>query len=196
MSSSEPPEQRLTAAEAVAQIRGMSGADWARAFSLARLRAAGLVGWTSEALLSEALVKLSSGERVWRRGVPPVVTLSLVMRSIASNIRKKEKNGPIDQYAAVDVDNDEPDDDEAPRGAVAVDNRTPYDIVEGRSQLACVEKLADGDEDVQLVLEAWADGLRGKDAAAELGFDMKRYDAARKRLNNRLEPMANARKES
>jgi len=37
-----------------------------------------------------------------------------------------------------------------------------------------------------LVVLAWADGLRGAEAREELGWDEKRYDAARNRLQRRL----------
>lgn len=186
MSSSEPLDTALTVDEVEAQIRAMSGADWARAFSLARLCAVGLDGWTSESLLAEALVKLRSAVRVWRRGVHPLVTLKVAMRSIASNLRKQQKNAPIDRYTTVDVGAGQSSDDGDPDGVVARDDRTPYHIVEKRSQLVFLENLVKGDEDVQLVLEAWADGLRGNEATQALGFDMKRYDAARNRLNRHL----------
>ena len=63
------------------------------------------------------------------------------------------------------------------------------------SVAACeaIEKLVADDEDAQMVLMAWSEGIRGKAAAEDLGFDMKRYDAARKRLERKLEPIANLR---
>jgi len=193
MSSTEPPDSRLSLAEVEVEFRSFSGADWKRALSLARFCAAGLSDWTAETLVAEALVKLQSGERVWKRGVPPLVTLKTVMRSIASNNRKKARNGPIDQHATIDVGAGETD-DASPPGIQAQDTRTPEEIVDERSQLRHIETLVEGDEDAQMVLMAWADGLRGKEAAQELGFDMNRYEAARKRLNTRLASAATLRK--
>lgn len=193
MPLTEPPSDRLSHAEVDSQLRAMSGADWARALSLARMRAAGLTDWTGETLLAEALVKLLEGDRVWQPGVPPLVTLKVVMHSIASNIRKKEANAPIDQFLTVEVGAGDSNEDDMPQGVPAVDCRTPEQIVDARSQLAAIEKLVAGDEDAEMILMAWSEGLRGKQAAEDLGFDMKRYDAARQRLLRRLEAVASVR---
>lgn len=194
MPPSEPPDSRLSPTEVDAQLRGLSGADWERARSLARFCAAGLTGWTPDNLLAEALVKLQSGERVWRPGVHPLVTLKTAMRSIASNNRKKEARGPIDHNVAVN-NGYSTDENVASLSVQGEDAVTPEDIADGRSQLAYIEDLMVGsDEDVQMVLMAWVDKLRGKEAAEELGFDMHRYEAARKRLLTRLKPAAELRK--
>lgn len=193
MTSYEQPSSHLSLIEVESAFRELSGADWKRAQSLARLCVVGLNDWTPETLLAEALVKLTSGERAWKRGVHPLVTLKTAMRSIASNNRKKAKNGPIDQYATVDVGAGESDEDVSP-GIQPEDARTPEEIVDERSQLKYIETLVADDEDAQMVLMVWADGLRGKEAAQELGFEMNRYEAARKRLLTRLSPAAALRK--
>lgn len=198
MSSTTTSVDRLSLEEVDATFRAMSPADWARALSLARLGAAGLIGWTEQTLLAEALVKLQSGERVWRRGVPPLVTLKVAMRSIASNEWKKAKAAPIDRFAVVDVGaGADPDahaeNGDTSEGVSALDDRSPDQIVDSRSQLAAIETLVADDEDAAMVLMAWSEGLRGQEAAAELGFDMKRYNAARKRLERKLKPIANLR---
>lgn len=186
---------RLSVAEIEAEFRNFSGVDWKRALNLARMRSVGLPNWTAETLLGEALQKLLSGERTWKRGVPPLVTLTTIMRSIASNERKKEKNGPIDAYSSVDVGAGESGDGEDSSDLVQpLDSRDPADIVDARSQLTYIEKLVVGDKDAEEVLAAWSIGLRGKEAAEELGFDMNRYEAARKRLIDKLRPAAALRK--
>lgn len=185
MSRTGPTESRLTLEEVEAELHNLSGAQWKAALSLARLCAVGLSDLTSDDLLSEAVLKLRSGERVWQRGVHALVTLKMAMRSIASNARKKAVHAPIDQYATVDVGAGEGDGD-TPIGVPAVEPRTPEQIVEARSELEYIASLVAGDEDVEEVATAWALGLRGEAAAQELGFDMKRYDAARKRLLNKL----------
>lgn len=185
MSRSEPTNGPLTTDEVKEALDRLSGAQWKAASNFARLCALGLSDMTGDDLLREAVVKLLSGERVWQHGVPALVALKMIMRSIASNERKKALNGPIDQYAAVDVGAGEVEED-APPGVRAIDPRTPAAIVEARSELACIESLVAGDEDVEQVVTAWALGLRGQEAAEELGFDAKRYDAARKRLLTKL----------
>lgn len=185
MSRSEPTNGPLTPEEVKEALDRLSGAQWKAASSLARLCALGLSDLTPDDLLTEAVVKLLSGERVWQRGVEALVALKMIMRSIASNARKKAINGPIDQYATVDLGAGEVEED-APPGVPAIEPRTPAKIVEARSELQYIESLVAGDGDVEQVATAWALGLRGQEAAEELGFDAKRYDAARKRLLAKL----------
>jgi hypothetical protein len=193
MSSPPPADDCLSLAEVDAALRALSPADWERALRLARFRAGGLADWTGESLLSEALAKLLAGERVWRRGVSALQTLKNVLHSLASNDRKKQTGAPIDRFATVDVGAGGTEDEDHMPGVIAVDDRSPESIVDGRSQLVAIEKLVADDEDAQMVLMAWSEGIRGKAAAEDLGFDMKRYDAARKRLERKLEPIANLR---
>lgn len=193
MSSPPPADDSLSLAEVDAALRALPPADWERALRLARFRAGGLADWTGESLLSEALAKLLAGERVWRRGVSALKTLKNVLHSLASNDRKKQTGAPIDRFATVDVGAGGTEDEDHMPGVIAVDDRSPESIVDGRSQLVAIEKLVADDEDAQMVLMAWSEGIRGKAAAEDLGFDMKRYDAARKRLERKLEPIANLR---
>lgn len=193
MGTTERPD-RLSTAEVEEEFRGFSGAEWKRALSLARMAVAGLPDWTPETLLGEALQKLLSGERTWKRGVAPLVTLKTILRSIASNERKREKNGPIDAHCSVDVGAGESTDDEGPASVQPEDSLDPLTIVDARSQLAYIEKLVAGDKDAEEVLAAWSIGLRGKEAAVELGYEMNRYEAARKRLTDKLRPAASLRK--
>ncbi|MBL0726619.1 hypothetical protein [Piscinibacter sp. HJYY11] len=194
MTSPPPPDDCLSPAEVDAVLRALSPADWERALRLARFRASGLTDWTPESLLAEALAKLLAGERVWKRGVSALQTLKNVLHSLASNDRKKQKGAPIDRFATVDVGAGEEDGEDRVPGVAAVDDRSPERIMDGRSQLAAIEKLVADDEDAQMVLLAWSEGIRGKAAADDLGFDPKRYDAARQRLMRKLEPIANLRK--
>lgn len=193
MSSPPPADDSLSLAEVDAALRALLPADWERALRLARFRAGGLADWTGESLLSEALAKLLAGERVWRRGVSALQTLKNVLHSLASNDRKKQTGAPIDRFATVDVGAGGTEDEDHMPGVIAVDDRSPESIVDGRSQLVAIEMLVADDEDAQMVLMAWSEGIRGKAAAEDLGFDMKRYDAARKRLERKLEPIANLR---
>ena len=181
---------RLSLLEVEALLRGMVIADWDHALRIARMRAAGLNEWTGEMLLAEAIVKLQSGERVWRRGVHPLVTLKVAMHSIASNVRKREARAPFDRYADVVVGADNEGTDVVERVS-AFD--APEEIVDSRQQLAAIEKLVADDDEAEKILVAWSEGLRGREAADDLGLDMQRYDAARHRLLRRLERVAASR---
>lgn len=194
MDSPDPNDDRLSQEEVDAQLRAFTAVDWANARSLARLAASGLVGWSGNDLLAEALTRLQEGRRLWRRGVHPLVTLRNIMRSIVDGEFKKLKKGPIDHHAVVDCDID--DADGATLVVVAVSSIDPQQVVDSRSQLAYVEKLVEDDEDCWLLLQLWAEGCRGQEAAAELEWDAKKHDAVRQRLLRRLVPLQDLRKAS
>jgi hypothetical protein len=193
MNSSDPNDS-LSRQEVDAALSDLSVVDWAKARSLARFAAAGLPGWTGDDLLSEAMTQLLELRRVWRRGVHPLVTLKTAMRSIASNAFRSAKNGPIDH--AVLVDGDGPHDaDVANRpAATPTSDVNPEQVADTRSQLQYLEELVADDEDAWWLVQLWAQGSRGKEAAEELGWDDKHYDAARQRLERRLQPLKNLRK--
>ncbi len=194
MESPEPDDERLSQQEVDAQLRAFSAVDWAKARSLARLAAAGLVGWSGDDLLTEALTRLQEGRRVWRRGVHPLVTLKTIMRSIADGEFKKQKNGPIDIRVALSGDEMGDEDEDSGSVAVAVSNDNPQQAADSRSQLEYVEKLVEDDEDCWMLVQLWAEGRRGKEAAEELGWDAKKHDAVRQRLLRRLQPAEDLRK--
>lgn len=194
MESPEPDDERLGPQEVDAQLRAFSAADWARARSLARVAAAGLVGWSGDDLLTEALTRLQEGRRLWRRGVHPLVTLKTIMRSIAHGEFKKQKNGPIDTQVALSGDETGSEEDASGAVAVAVSDDNPQQAVDSRSQIEYVEKLVEDDEDCWMLVQLWAEGRRGKEAAEELGWDAKKHDAVRQRLLRRLQPLEGLRK--
>jgi DNA-directed RNA polymerase specialized sigma24 family protein len=192
MPLSETPEDALTPEEVIAQLEGLSAADLKRAACLAKMCAGGLPGMDAGDLLQEAMVKLMVGERVWRRGVHPLVTLKMVMLSIAFDARKRAK-GAIN-WLAVTNDGTTMRDEDPPSGAPLRDDRSPAEIVDGRSQLKYIESLVADDADATLVVTAWGLGMRGAEAAQETELGMNRYEAARKRLTKKLEPLAALRK--
>ena len=141
MERTESTDSSLSPTEVEAALGALSGPDWARATSLARMAAAGLPNWTADDLLQETLTKLLEGERVWRRGVHPLVTLKVAMHGIASNERKKEKNGPIDHRVTVDDIDNVSDDAKVTPSASAINEITPENAADGRSQIEYLEKL-------------------------------------------------------
>jgi len=116
-----------------------------------------------------------------------MVVLKNAMHSIASNARKHNKAGPIDQTVEVDVF--EVDDEKLGSTARSTTGITPEDVVSGKEQIAAVYAALAGDEDLHMLAIAWAEGLRGEEAYKELGWDAKKYDAERKRLTRRLEKL-------
>ena len=193
MEQLKPPDDTpLSKAEREALLGAMSPGDWARAESLARVAAYGLTDMTAADLLHETLIDLLSGDRTWKRGVHPLVTLKVAMHSVASNTQKKVDNAPIDRFATVSTsEEDAPEGQRAP--VTAVDTLDPLKTLQGRQQLALIEQLVMGDAQAELVLTAWAMGYSGAEARLETGLDAKQFDAARQRLLRKLKPVAAAR---
>jgi DNA-directed RNA polymerase specialized sigma24 family protein len=188
-----PDEEPLSKAEREALLGAMSPGDWARAESLARVAALGLTDMTAADLLQETLTDLLSGDRTWRRGVHPLVTLKVAMHSVASNAQKKVDSAPIDRFATVSTGEEEDALEGQAAPVTAVEQLGPSDTLEGRRQLVLIEQLVCGDDEAELVLMAWAMGYSGAEARQETGLDAKQFDAARQRLLRKLKPVAAAR---
>ncbi|MBK9132437.1 MAG: sigma-70 family RNA polymerase sigma factor [Gammaproteobacteria bacterium] len=167
--------------------------EMARALKVARVRAHGLPAMNEKDLLQEAMVRLMSGARTWPRELPTLVILSGVMRSIASNARKKEDYVLADDVGAPSDDDSKEEPSPLAEGISAETN--PARTVEAESDLAVVQNAVKGDEMLELLVEALAEGLTGMDIAKELGWDSKTYDATRKRLSRRLAALKTDRSE-
>lgn len=184
MSAITSPNERLSKAEVESSLQGLSPADWKRAESIATLLCGGLIGWTPDDLLQESLCRLLDGTRVWPTDLHPLVVLKGVMHSIASNARKHNDVSPIDQHVVVEAfEADEDDRTPVAHGKVTA---TPEDELSGKQQIAQIYAALGGDEDLELLVMTWADGMRGAEARETLGWDEKKYDAARNRLLRRL----------
>ncbi|WP_332855193.1 hypothetical protein [Duganella sp. S19_KUP01_CR8] len=184
----------LTRAEVEAALAAFQPADWQRAKIIASIFCSGLTGMTADDLLQEALCKLLAGARVWPRDIHPLVVLKTVMHSIASNTRKRNELNPID--ANVVVDPFEIDVDDKTPIAHGAMTATPEDEISGKQQIAALYASLGGDEDLELLVGEWADGMRGTEARDELGWDKKKYDAVRKRLLRRLSALDPDRRKS
>ena len=184
MSANPKQSDRLTKAEVEALLSAFSPADWQRAQSIASLLCGGVTGWTPNDLLQETLVNFLDGTRTWPPDVHPLVVLKTAMRSIASNARKHNAANPIDQTVA--LDSLAADDDDKTRVAHGRVDITPEDQLSGKQQLAALYAKLGGDKELEDLATAWAYGLRGHDARAELGWDEKTYDKVRQRLQRRL----------
>jgi DNA-directed RNA polymerase specialized sigma24 family protein len=152
----------------------MSEADLLRAERLAVFLARGLAGINAEDLLHEVYVKLLSGERRFPRGVHTVKVLKSAMESEASNARKAGRTSPIDLRFRVED------------GTDGADRRSPEVEFFAREQFKALIATCAGDPDAELVVMAWADGLKGADAHDATGLGAKAFDAARKRATRKL----------
>ncbi len=169
----------------------MSDADWRRVEFIASSLSHGFTGFEPEDLIQEAQTKLLEGVRVWPTGVPAVVVLENVMSSIASNARKRIKEGPID--VTIEVDPLETDGQEGVSAGQTVfsrTNATPEGQAAAREQIAAITRLVADDADLQDLATAWAMELKGEEAWTSLGWTKDKYEANRKKLTRRLDKFA------
>jgi hypothetical protein len=191
----EPPKhlQRVEVNAALVHLVHDAG-EMARAKKLAWVIAHGLPAMGADDLLQKALVLLLAEKRKWPRGLPTLQMLKGVMRSVAYSTRNK-----LDYLLAADVEpqSDEEHAVEASPLAEGVSLQTdPARAVAAESELVTVQNAVKGDEELELLVEALAEGLTGTGIATELGWDAKKYDAARKRLSRRLAALKTDRSES
>jgi DNA-directed RNA polymerase specialized sigma24 family protein len=142
-----------------------------RAERIAVFLARGLTGINGEDLLHEVYVKLLSGERRFPHGVHTVKVLKSAMESEASNARKAGRTSPIDLRFRVED---------------GADRRSPEVEFFACEQFKALIATCAGDPDAELVVMAWADGLKGADANQATGLGAKAFDAARKRATRKL----------
>lgn len=181
----EPPHrlQRSEVESALVCLIQDSG-EMARAKKLAKVLVQGLPAMDSEDLLQKSFTLLLAGRRSWPRGLSTLQVLRGVMRSIASNTRKQDTYILADDLSA-------PSNEDCGSEAVLLAEGTgaesdPARTVAADAELIAVQNAVKGDEDLELLVEALAEGLTGTGIATELGWDGKKYDAARKRLSRRL----------
>jgi len=194
MSLNREPADRLTLREVNDELERLAStaADMARVVAIATYYAQGLRRLNHEDLLQEAFAKLLAGERVWPQGLPARAVLQRVHHSIASNHRTK-----ADYLLAEDAGRGDSEEAAFAGDVTAQMRRTapgPERAVEAGAELDALAEAVRGDEEVELLVEAWGDGLRGRDAMRELGWDAKTHDAARKRLIRRLNGLATNRR--
>lgn len=187
----EPDYERLSAEDVDKEIRALlaSAANFARLRSIASALAAGVTGLSGDDLLNEAVVRFYEGRRTWPRGLHPLVVFKSAMHSIASGIRKRIAISPVDENVALAAVGGEDAVTDIRPQVHGVSSLTPEDELSGKEQLAAVYAAVAGDEELELLVMVWADGQRGDDAAKELDWDKKKYEAARKRLTRRLDAL-------
>jgi hypothetical protein len=183
MPETEPPKHLERTEVNAALVRMVQDAgEMARALKLARVIAHGLPAMDGEDLLGKAMTLLLAGKRRWRRDLSALTVLRGVMRSVAWRTRQK-----LDYLLADDIGATSDEESESSPLAEGVCRESdPGRVIEGQSELAAVQNAVKGDEDLELLTEALAEGLIGMEIATTLSWDTKRYDAARKRLSRRL----------
>lgn len=188
MSDTVENDSRLSKREVEEELLKLSEADWTRVEIYAGFLSRSLAGCDGNDLLQMAMEKFLNMRRRWPKGLEPLKALFGAMRSISSNELKKEMKGPIDTSAVVSTTDEPPEEGQLQAYAVATTQETPEDVLIGQQLVEQIEAGLSDDEEAGLLFMVWIDGTRGAEAAAVLGWDQKRFDAARKRLLRRLAP--------
>ncbi len=162
-----------SAAAVSCALAALSEMDLLRLQSLARLRARGLppdIGWAD--LLHEALVRALDGSRRWPPGVPLLVFLAGVMRSLCDEIWRRRR------YRV------EGSEEEA-RGA-ACPAADPERVLAAGQAVAEIYRLFAGDAAALGILSGLADGLSAEEIRTLHGLSPVEYASARRRMRRTL----------
>jgi len=173
-------------------LANLSPADTKRIKHMSRNYAHGLVYLTAEDLLHEVYVKLLAGERVFPRDSRPVMVVINAMHSVASNCRDREDDGAVNHYtetSTVSQNIEEEDEGDTVTTVMSINEVTPEQRLESKQSFAQIQTLLADDPELQDVATAWGLGIRSVEAANYLGWEMHKYEAARKRLMRRLDAM-------
>ncbi|WP_152664092.1 sigma-70 family RNA polymerase sigma factor [Sphingomonas sp. SRS2] len=175
-------ERYVSVAEAALALAGLTAADLARLGRIAQLRAHGLPGASWEDLVDEAIEKLLSGARRWPAKMPLVAFLREVIRSLASELWRKHAQAAIVTLRS----HQEEEKDEDPLLQVADSAPGPEREALARNLFEKVQVIFEGDEAVQGILSAMADGLSAEEMQHSLGLSHREYETCRRRLRRGL----------
>jgi DNA-directed RNA polymerase specialized sigma24 family protein len=160
------PAASLSLAQAQAAIRALTDHDKVKLMKIARLYA-GKTPYDDEDLLQEAMCRVLSGQRAWPCDLAPVQFLWGVVRSIASEWKKKRKPPKILP------ENADPAGEERRANA-------GLDVVK-------ILALFDDDPIAQIIVRGMMEGARGQELQDLSGLDKTEYESKRTKIRRRLE---------
>jgi DNA-directed RNA polymerase specialized sigma24 family protein len=160
-------------------LAGLSAPDLLRLQALARLRARGLphgIGWSD--LLHEALARALDGSRQWPPGVPLLVFLAGVMRSICDETWRRRRR----EASLIIPENDA----DSVRRTIACSAPDPERVLAAGEAIAAIYRLFTGDQTALRIISGLASGLSAEDIRTKHGISSMAYDSARRRMRRTL----------
>jgi RNA polymerase sigma-70 factor (ECF subfamily) len=155
-------------------------ADLLRLQALARLRARGLppgMAWTD--LLHEALVRALDGSRQWPPGVPLLVVLAGVMRSLCDELwRRRRREAAVLAFGTAAA--------EADAGDIPCPAADQERVLAAAEAVGAVYALFAGDPVALRIIAGLAGGLSAEEIRAAHGLSAVDYDSARRRMRRAL----------
>ncbi len=181
--SKETGLEHATDSEVEAGIRALSDADALRLRRVADYRARMLVGlglgMGAEDLLQEAICRSVSGKadrRRWSKKVSFVKHLMETMRSIANHAPDELKGGTVVAVGSNDAAGESE--------GVVLTSTTPdgLRVAAINEQIAVIAARFADDDEVGLVLEGLANGMKGPEIQQDLGITETQYETIMVRL--------------
>jgi RNA polymerase sigma-70 factor (ECF subfamily) len=168
-----------SAADVSRALGALSEIDLLRLRALARLRARGLppgIDWSD--LLNEALARALDGSRQWPQGVPFLVFLAGVMRSICDEVwRRRRREAALIAFGA-SAETDARD--------VACPAADQERVLAACEAVAAIYRLFAGDRVALLIISGLANGKSADDIRVLHGLSPVEYDSARRRMRRAL----------
>lgn len=175
------PDEPATDAEIVSAIQALGPADLVRLGKVASFRARALagagLGQSGDDLLQEAIKRTLTGDRHWRKSIPFVTHLIATMRSIAHHALEKLQGAVVVSTGSEDAQN-------LPTLSLAAD---PERVVAARERLQQIREQFEDDDEVTLVLEGLAAGMKGIDVQRDLGLTAQQYETIVLRLRRGID---------
>jgi DNA-directed RNA polymerase specialized sigma24 family protein len=183
---SETAEQ-LSAEEVLAAFEALSADDKVKLIAIER-KFLGGTGRQQGELYREALCRALLGERHCPRTVPVMAFLVETMRSIASHDRKQQR-----RVTLLDAKDEIGEDTSTVSPGLLVsgeldpeEHLLAQEEAEAGDMVTTIQGHFQGDEECQLVLMGWADGLRGKELRDFVGVDQTRLDYLGKKIRRTM----------
>jgi DNA-directed RNA polymerase specialized sigma24 family protein len=152
-------------------VAALSDADLLRLKQIAQFRARRLPGVEWADLLNEAVGRALGGDRHWPPEVPLVAFLAGIMRSLAEELwrQQRQRNALFAEIAAVPSETPDPE-------------RELY----ARQSLAAIDTLFAQDADALRLIAGLAEGLSAAQIQLKTGMDATRYATTRRRIRRTL----------
>jgi len=182
----EPASEHLTADEIIAALDALTSDDKLRLHLIERGYLSG-TDFKPGDLVHEAMSRAIVGLRRCPRDVALMAFLAQTMRSVTHHERKRRAALRRAEKALKPGQRD----DRTPSEGKS-DDLSPEDHLlekEARDLIQAMHSHFVGDEQAQLVLMGWADGLRGHDLRSTTGLDQAALDYAIKRIRRRLKKL-------
>lgn len=166
-----------TIADCAEALLHLSDAEWRRLDEMARLRAIGLKQVDGRDLLHDAIARMLEGKRKWPVDVPLLMFLRETMRSIASDLWRREEDVVVISDSELRVDHED----------TSIDLEASANASE---TLAKIELMFKDDEHAVAVIAGKISGKSPREIQYETEMSVKQYATTLRRIRRRLNKLS------